>query len=184
MHLSSHNLTSSENLLEDLSDEELAACVGGCDIQLTVSEQEVAEVPLVELPFLGDVSAHVITDITAIGIRYDPNGSGRFRSDRNVKEEVAEVDVHAILKGIANLPIATWKYKNQDETIRHIGPMAQDFAATFNVGESDRFIEVVDANGIALAAIQALYQKLQAQDTQINELQTQLIQLKQQLIEK
>ncbi|OUL37785.1 hypothetical protein BV372_00025 [Nostoc sp. T09] len=180
MHLNSNNLTTTESLIEDLSDEELAACVGGCDIQLTVSKRKVAEVPLVELPLVGDVSAN----ITTIGITYDPNGSGRFKSDRNVKEEVAEVDVHAILKGIASLPITTWKYKNQDETIRHIGPMAQDFAATFNVGESDRFIEVVDANGVALAAIQALYQVMQQKDSRIDELQTQLLQLKQQLAEK
>ncbi len=184
MHLNSNNLPITESLIEDLSDEELAACVGGCDIKVTAGDQKVTEVPLVELPFLGDVSAHVITDITSIGIRYNPNGSERFRSDRNVKEEVAEVDVHAILKGIASLPITTWKYKDQDETIRHIGPMAQDFAATFNVGESDRFIEVVDANGVALAAIQALYQVMQHKESQINELQTQVHQLKQQLIEK
>ncbi|MGF1960438.1 MAG: tail fiber domain-containing protein [Aulosira sp. DedVER01a] len=182
--MNSNNLTPKESLIEDLSDEELATCVGGCDIQLSVGEQAVAQVPLVELPFLGDVSANVITDITAIGVRYNPNGSARFLSDRNVKEEVAEVDVHAILQGIANLPITTWKYKNQNETIRHIGPMAQDFAATFNIGESDRFIEAVDANGVALAAIQALYQVMQQKDSQINELQTQLLELKQQLIEK
>lgn len=66
--------------------------------------------------------------------------------------------------------------------------MAQDFAATFNVGESDtpkeslrdRTINAVDANGVALAAIQALYQVVQNQEYQISELQTQLLQLKQQ----
>jgi Chaperone of endosialidase len=173
MTLNSHNFTNTESLIADLNDEEIAACVGGCDVQVTAGEKKVAEVPLVELPLLGDVCVKIIN----LGITYDPNGSGRFLSDRNLKEAVAEVDVHSILKGIADLPITTWKYKNQDETIRHIGPMAQDFATTFNCGESDRFINAVDANGVALAAIQALYQKMQQQESQIKELQTQLLQL-------
>ena len=39
---------------------------------------------------------------------------------------------------------------------RHIGPMAQDFMATFHVGGSDKLIYPLDENGVALAAIQAL----------------------------
>lgn len=180
MPLNSHNITSTENLIADLNDEELAACVGGCDIAVTAGEQDLATVPLVELPLLGDTYISIIN----IGVTYDPNGSKRFLSDRNVKEAVADVDVHNILKGIVDLPITTWKYKNQDETIRHIGPMAQDFAATFNCGESDRFINAVDANGVALAAIQALYQLMQQKDSQIRELQIQLLQLQQQITDK
>jgi Chaperone of endosialidase len=175
MHPNSQNLTTTESLIEDLDDEEIAACVGGCDIEMNFGENKILEIPFIEIPFLGAISIK-IDDVT---ITYDPNGSQRYLSDRNVKEAVAEVDVHSILKGIADLPITTWKYKNQDETIRHIGPMAQDFAATFNCGESDRFINAVDANGVALAAIQALYQKMQQQESQIKELQTQLLQLKQ-----
>ncbi|BAY12573.1 tail fiber domain-containing protein [Calothrix sp. NIES-2098] len=164
--------TIANSLIEELSDDELASCVGGCGY-INPGEQEIyGNKGTLKAPGLQENK----------NLYYDPNGSIRFWSDRNVKEEVAEVDVHAILKGIANLPIATWKYKNQDETIRHIGPMAQDFAATFNVGESDRFIEVVDANGVALAAIQALYQKLQAQDTQINNLNHQISEIKQLLL--
>lgn len=43
----------------------------------------------------------------------------------------------------------------------HIGPMAQDFNAAFQLGESDRAITTVDADGVALAAIQGLNQKLE-----------------------
>lgn len=178
MDVNPQNLSVTESLLEDLSDEQLADYVGGCDIQITSSNDKVAQVPLYELPLLGETNV----TITFLGISYDPNGSRRYISDRNVKEAVVEADVHSILQGIASLPITTWQYKDQDETIRHIGPMAQDFAATFNVGESDRTINVVDANGVALAAIQALYQVIQKQDAQINQLQTQLLELKQQII--
>ncbi|MBD2341186.1 tail fiber domain-containing protein [Calothrix sp. FACHB-156] len=173
------NLSEAESLIEDLNDEQLAACFGGCDIQVTTGDNDVAQVPLYELPLLGETKIK----ITFLGIYYDPNGSQRYRSDRNVKEAVVEADVHSILQGIASLPITSWQYKDQGETIRHIGPMAQDFAATFKVGESDRTINVVDANGVALAAIQALYQVIQKQDSQINELQTQLLELKQQIIQ-
>ncbi|BAY23320.1 hypothetical protein NIES2100_30840 [Calothrix sp. NIES-2100] len=180
MPLNPHNLTNTESLIADLNDEEIAACVGGCDIQVTAGKKKLAEIPLVKLPLLGKVCVQILN----LAVTYDPEGSTRYWSDRNVKEEVTEVDVHTILKGIADLPITSWKYKNQDETIRHIGPMAQDFAATFNVGESDRTINAVDANGVALAAIQALYQLMQQKDSQIQELQTQLIELKQQVIAK
>ncbi|MBD2354972.1 tail fiber domain-containing protein [Tolypothrix sp. FACHB-123] len=188
MPLNPENLTNTESLIADLHDEELAACVGGCDLEVTVGEQALLTVPLVESKLLGYTYVNTCINILDLaldlGVTYDPNGSRRFLSDRNVKEAVAEVDVHDILKGIVDLPITTWKYKNQDETIRHIGPMAQDFAATFNCGESDRFINAVDANGVALAAIQALYQLIQQKDSQIRELQIQLLQLQQQVITK
>ncbi|MDZ7959770.1 MAG: tail fiber domain-containing protein [Aulosira sp. DedQUE10] len=183
MDLNSQNLSGTESLIEDLSDEQLAACVGGCDIQVTAGGNNIAQVPLFELPLLGETIVNISSLGTSLRVYYDPNGSQRYRSDRNVKEAVVEADVHSILRGIASLPITTWKYKDQGETIRHIGPMAQDFAATFNVGESDRTINAVDANGVALAAIQALYQVIQQQESQINELQTQLHQLKQQIIQ-
>ena len=49
----------------------------------------------------------------------------------------------------------------QEPTARHIGPMAQDFHAAFGVGSSDKCIPTVDENGVALAAIQALYQRVE-----------------------
>lgn len=77
-------------------------------------------------------------------------------SDRALKERVVPVDQRAILQRVAELPIASWNYTAQPPSIRHIGPMAQDFAAAFGVGESDKQINLLDANGVALAAIQAL----------------------------
>lgn len=100
-------------------------------------------------------------------------GGGMF-SDRNLKENVSSVDNHAILDKVAQLPIREWNYKQQDASIRHIGPMAQDFAATFGVGEDDRRINPVDANGVTLASIQALYALTQKQAEQIAALQKQI----------
>jgi hypothetical protein len=63
-----------------------------------------------------------------------------------------------------------WSYKAQDPTIRHIGPTAQEFKAAFQVGEDDRHISTVDADGVALAAIQGLYKVLKEKDAEIAEL--------------
>jgi hypothetical protein len=59
------------------------------------------------------------------------------------------------------MPVETWTAKGQDPSIRHIGPMAQDFAAAFGLGEDDTHIATIDAEGVALAAIQGLYQVVQ-----------------------
>jgi len=75
--------------------------------------------------------------------------------------------VTEILDKVAALPMATWNYKSQDKTIRHMGPMAQDFKAAFELGENDRTITTVDADGVALAAIQGLNQKIDAENKEL-----------------
>ena len=82
-------------------------------------------------------------------------------SDRNVKEHFASVNPRDVLEKVSALPITEWNYKADNETLRHIGPMAQDFYSAFNVGLDDKHISMVDADGVALAAIQGLNQKLE-----------------------
>ncbi len=95
-------------------------------------------------------------------------------SDRGAKERFAPVDPDAILARVARLPIETWNYRGQDPPIRHIGPMAQDFAAAFGVGPDDRHIDLLDASGVALAAIQALAGRIQAQEVELRALRAEL----------
>lgn len=111
-----------------------------------------------------------------------PAGSGSWNctSDRNAKANFAPTNGQEILARLAALPIETWNYKSQDASIRHIGPMAQDFHTAFNVGEDDKTISTVDAQGVTFAAIQGLYQEnqeLEAKSTKqqavINELHQQ-----------
>jgi hypothetical protein len=67
------------------------------------------------------------------------------------------------LEKVVALPIQSWGYKS-DPDKRHIGPVAQDFHAAFGLnGADDTTIATVDADGVALAAIQGLNQKLEAQ---------------------
>jgi hypothetical protein len=77
-----------------------------------------------------------------------------------------------------SIPIATWNYKAQDKSIRHIGPMAQDFAAAFKVGEDEHGISTVDAEGVALAAIQGLHEALKEKDARIESLEKDVSVLK------
>lgn len=75
---------------------------------------------------------------------------------------------------MATIPVETWNYKAQGAAIRHIGPMAQDFAKAFGVGEDDRHINMVDAFGVTLASIQALYEVIKEKDTRISALEQQV----------
>jgi len=102
-------------------------------------------------------------------------------SSRDVKENFTAVDGQEVLGRLAEVPLATWNYKAQDASIRHMGPMAQDFYAAFGLGESDTSITTVDADGVALAAIQALYELSQEQADRIQALETQNASLQQRL---
>lgn len=93
-------------------------------------------------------------------------------SDRNLKENFETVDGQEVLARLAEVPITTWNYRAGDPAVRHMGPMAQDFYAAFGLGEDDTHLNVLDVNGVALAAIQELYaqnQGLQAENAALQE---------------
>ncbi len=121
----------------------------------------------------GGVDFYSNSDAT-LGVSLATNsGSWASLSDRAVKTDVVPVDSQEILAGLADVPISRWHYDGQDPSIRHIGPMAQDFYAAFGVGEDDRYISTVDADGVALASIQGLYEIVKEQKAQIAQLQQQ-----------
>ncbi len=82
-------------------------------------------------------------------------------SDRHLKANFGSVDAADMLERVQALPISTWNYTSDDASIRHIGPMAQDFAALFGVGTDDRHIHPIDGQGVAFAAIQGLMAELE-----------------------
>jgi hypothetical protein len=77
-------------------------------------------------------------------------------SDRDQKTGLSPVDREQVLAKVRALPISTWSYRFENERVRHMGPMAQDFHASLGLGADDKHIHVVDAGGVSLAAIQAL----------------------------
>lgn len=84
-------------------------------------------------------------------------------SDRNLKTDIRSILPLDVLERLVAMPIQQWRYIGQPGEVQHIGPMAQDFAAAFGVGENDTTISTVDADGVALAAIQGLNQKLETE---------------------
>jgi Chaperone of endosialidase/Head domain of trimeric autotransporter adhesin len=98
-------------------------------------------------------------------------------SDRNAKENFSPVSPQEVLSKIAALPISKWNFKEMHDGA-HMGPTAQDFHAAFGLGGSDTTITTVDADGVALAAIQALNELVQKQDARIARLEQEISDLK------
>jgi hypothetical protein len=103
------------------------------------------------------LSILVLGGLLGVCVELRPGGSAWFSvSDANLKEHFRDVDGDEVLAKIARVPIREWSYKTQDASIRHMGPTAQDFHAAFRLGEDPLTINTMDANGVALRAVQAL----------------------------
>jgi len=87
-----------------------------------------------------------------------PDHSGPSREPVNGQE---------LLERLAALPISEWNYDFDDASIRHLGPMAQDFAAAFGLGNDDKTISLIDANGVVMVAIQALHRRVVALEAEL-----------------
>jgi hypothetical protein len=93
----------------------------------------------------------------AVGVQLAAGASAwTTLSDVNSKHHFRDLDGETVLTKLAAMPIREWSYKAQDAAIRHVGPTAQDFRAAFGLGEDPLGISTIDADGIALRAIQAL----------------------------
>jgi uncharacterized protein YceH (UPF0502 family) len=80
---------------------------------------------------------------------------------------------------LAKIPVQTWNYTwEADTNTPHLGPMAQDFKAAFYPGRDDKSISTLEFDGVELAAIQGLNEKLevrgQRSEARSQELEEQL----------
>ncbi|NVJ27278.1 tail fiber domain-containing protein [Myxococcus sp. AM011] len=110
-------------------------------------------------------------------------GSGAFNctSDRNQKEGFRNVDGELLLTKVSELPISTWRYKQEQTGVLHMGPMAQDFRAAFGLGSGDTSIGMLDIDGVNLAAIKALEartRELREKTAEVDTLKAELAELK------
>jgi hypothetical protein len=118
---------------------------------------------------------HVGTDATnGNGAHVTAGGEWVNGSDRASKTGFQEIDKREVLAKVARLPVTQWRYKSEEDAVRHIGPTAQDFRAAFDLGTSDKHIGTIDADGVALAAIQALYEIVEEKDARIAALEARL----------
>lgn len=108
----------------------------------------------------------VLRNITA-------GGTVTGSSDRNIKENFSAIDANDILNKVANIEITEWNYIEDEDNTRHIGPMAQDFYSAFGVGQDDKHISMADINGVALASIKALNEKVEAKSSRIDQLEAE-----------
>ncbi len=105
------------------------------------------------------------------GCNLTPSTSGwNCSSDRNLKNNIVSIDSWSVLERVAQMPISQWSMKSDSAGHKHIGPMAQDFYAAFGLGDTDKYIAQGDAQGVALASIQGLYQMMRQKDEQIQQL--------------
>lgn len=80
-------------------------------------------------------------------------------SDENVKHD--KRPAKSLLDKLKSVRVDRWKYDGEDND--HIGPYAQEFNDTFEVGAENRtMINLVDAVGVAMGAIKELNQKVEA----------------------
>lgn len=110
-------------------------------------------------------------------------------SDRNAKKNFSPVGTETILEKLVAMPVQQWNYKwEPDGAVPHIGPMAQDFKASFYPGRDDKSISTLEFDGVELAAIQGLNQKLarelEQKETEITALRQRLEKLEQSLNHK
>lgn len=103
-------------------------------------------------------------------VRRTRNAVRRQRGVSAGDPSVVPAGANEILERLAELPISVWTYGFDHESVRHLGPMAQDFARAFGLGDDDRRIDLVDANGVTMAAVQALYRRVVDLEAEVAEL--------------
>ena len=111
---------------------------------------------------------------TSTGAYLTTSGVWTNNSSRAAKTDFADVDARSVLQKVIELPISTWRYNAEPSGVRHMGPVAQDFSDAFSLGRDETTIGTVDADGVALAAIQGLHQELKVRDEEVAALQDEL----------
>jgi hypothetical protein len=80
-------------------------------------------------------------------------------SSRSVKHELEAIIPEVTLDGVLALELYRWKYKDDELQATHLGPMAEDFHARFELGRDNEHLSPADSAGLALAAIQGLNER-------------------------
>lgn len=112
------------------------------------------------------------------------NGNASFRgnvtangilltSSRETKTSIAPLDPHEVLAKLDTLEVSQWRYTSEDEGAVHFGPMAEDFHKIFGLSDG-RTLNMIDTNGVAFAAIQALSENNRELRERLAELESQI----------
>ena len=110
------------------------------------------------------------------GLYVAPGGNSWVTvSDRNAKKDFAPINYEDVLEKLSRVPVEQWHYQWESSSdTPNIGPMAQDFIAAFYPGRDDKGISTLEFDGVELAAIQGLNEKMEV-GTQKSEARTRFL---------
>ena len=76
---------------------------------------------------------------THYGLRA-PGGKRHLELHERPKREarLRNLRPRSVLARLAHIPIGTWSFKTEKRSVRHMGPMAQDFRRAFGLGADER----------------------------------------------
>ena len=103
------------------------------------------------------------------GVQLFPGaGSWSSLSDSSKKQNIKKLPISSALSKINNINVYEWNYKSQDTSVKHVGPMAQDFHKAFGLGNSNLAITSVDMDGVILLGVQGVNNRLDSMYEQLN----------------
>ena len=99
--------------------------------------------------------------LQTLGVALLPgSGSWSSVSDMKKKKAIKKLDYESVLLKFKKIEVKYWTYKDQSNSIKHMGVLAQDFHKIFRVGEDSETISVVDADGVVAAGIKGLINRI------------------------
>ena len=110
---------------------------------------------------------------TQVGAMLTTGGVWQNASDVNRKHLFQNVSGEDVLDRLRTMPIRSWSYRSEGDEIRHLGPTSQDFRQAFGLGSDEKSIGTVDADGVALAGVQALDRRTATQAAEIRALRAE-----------
>lgn len=116
------------------------------------------ETPRIRIGDAQPPAAGRVIDTTS-GAHLTSGGAWTNSSDAALKTEYSRVDPREVLHRLLSLPVSKFRYIAEEEGTMRLGPTAQDFHTAFGLGNTDKAIATVDADGVAFAAIQGLHQE-------------------------
>lgn len=121
----------------------------------------------------GGVSFYTSSDLST-GVEVGAGeGTWSSVSARAAKRNVQSVDTDAVLCEVERMDVHRWEYDSASKAT-HMGPMAGEFHDAFGLGRDAEHIDAVDADGVALAAIQGLSDRLDKKEGRVDELEAEV----------
>lgn len=98
-------------------------------------------------------------------------------SSRLLKYDFKTLSAASVLNKLSAMEITQWRYKHRPKEL-HVGPVAEDFYHAFGLGDGEKRISTIDADGILMLAVQALKSENDVLQSKLKDLQKQIDQLK------